>query len=134
MKRLLIAALLASASVSVFAAEPRKVDFTTVVVIDGKPMVDDFKCPEKAGKRDCETPFTVGELAYLSLERPVQNQSWTDAIKHDDLARAVRNAKDFTLLEDQKISIEAAMGPLWAPSVLGFVKSVIDPSETSKAP
>jgi hypothetical protein len=128
LKRIVIIGTLVALAVPAFAADAHKVDFTTPVVVDGKPQIDEFKCPLKDGKRECETPFTVGELAYFSLERPVQNQSWSDAIKHDDLARAVRTAKDFPLLDDQKIMIENAMGPLWSPSVLGFVKTVIEPA------
>ena len=90
MKKLIAIALLLN--VPAFAADaPRKVDFTTPVVVDGTPQIDEFRCPLKDGKRGCDTPFTVGELAYFSLERPAQNQSWSDAIKHDDLARAVQD-------------------------------------------
>ena len=119
-------------------AETKHVKFTTPVVIDDQPVINDIKCPLLASTppalphRDCQTPFTVGEMAYFSLERspPGQGaaqQSWTDAIKHDDLARAIRNADDFPLLDDQRISIESAMAPLWSPSILGFVSRVIDP-------
>ncbi len=128
LKRILVIGALCAIATPTFAAgAPRKVDFTTPVVIDGKPQVDEFKCPLKDGKRDCDTPFTVGELAYFSLERPVQNQSWAEAIKRDDLAHAVRVAKDFPLLDDQKIMIENAMGPMWSPAILGFIKTVIEP-------
>ena len=131
LKQILIFGILI-ASPAIAADAPRHVDFTTPIVVDGKPQIDEFKCPlDKVGKRDCDTPFTVGELAYFSLERPQQNQSWSDAIKHDDLARAVRAAKDFPLLDDQKIMIENAMGPLWSPAVLGFVKTVIEPTTES---
>ncbi len=131
-KAIAICSVLLSTAYSFAADPPRKIDFTTPVVVDGKPQIDEFKCPLKDGKRECETPFTVGELAYFSLERPAQNQSWSDAIKRDDLARAVRTAKEFPLLDDQKIMIENAMGPLWSPATLGFVKTVIEPTEVAK--
>lgn len=125
-RTILIAALCALATPAI--AEAKHVKFTTDVVIDGVPVVNDAKCPDH---KACQTPYTVGELAYMSLERPpVQGmgpQSWTDALKHDDLARAIRDADDFLLLDDQRISIEAAMGPIWSPAVLGFVARVIDP-------
>lgn len=136
MARLTVSALtLLAIGIGAFSAQAvetaRRVDFTTPVVVDGQLQIDEFKCPLKDGKRACDTPFTVGELAYFSLERPAQNQSWADAIKRDDLARAVRAAKDFPLLDDQKTMIEAAMGPLWSPAILGFVKTVIEPTPTA---
>lgn len=119
-------------------AEAKHVKFTTDVVIDGQPFINEVKCPLVDGKRACQTPFTVGELAYMSLERsPVPGmapQSWTDAIKRDDLAHAIRNADDFLLLDDQRTSIETAMAPIWSPSVLGFVSNVIDPPTQSAVP
>lgn len=125
-------------------AETKHVKFTTEVVIDGQPVINEVKCPMLpavqatattpaiVAHRDCQIPFTVGEMVYISLERPVggQPQSWTDAIKHDDLAHAVRNAEDFPLLDEQRISIEAAMAAspyFGSPAILGFVARVIDP-------
>jgi hypothetical protein len=138
MKRIVLVSLLCAVSVSA-SAEMKHVKFTTPVIIDGQPVVDEVKCPiiPTTGKRECQTPFTVGEMAYLSLERPpaggVAQQSWTDAIKHDELAHAVRNADDFPLLDDQRISIEAAMAPLWSPLILGFVNRVIDPPTSTSS-
>lgn len=136
-KAVLIFGLIPIASLAF--AEPRKVDFTAPIVIDGKPLIDDFKCPipiDKDGKptgpRPCETPASVGEMAYFALERPTPGQHWEDAIKRDDLARAIRNAKDFPLLDDQRTMIETAMGPLWSPRILGEVKAIIDPASTKK--
>jgi hypothetical protein len=76
----------------------------------------------------------VGEVSYLSLERRVDNQSWADAIKRDDLARAVRTAKDFTLTDDQRATIENAVAPLWMAGWLGFIKGVIDPAPGAAGP
>lgn len=131
MKKLIIVTAALCAFASHALAEGKHVKFTTEIVIDGAPIINEVKCPMVAAHRDCQTPFTVGELAFMSLERPpaqgMAPQSWTDAIKHDDLARAVRTADDFLLLDDQRISIEAAMAPIWSPAILGFVSRVIDP-------
>lgn len=132
----LIAALCALATAAI--ADAKHVKFTTEIVIDGQPVVNEVKCPSADGKRTCQTPFTVGELAYMSLERPpapgMAPQSWADAIKRDDLAHAIRNADDFLLLDDQRTSIEAAMAPIWNPAVLGFVARVIDPPSPPATP
>lgn len=106
----------------------KKIDFTTPIVVDGKPVIDDFKCPPVAGKRECETPMTVGELAYYALQKPQPNQSWADGIKRNDLARAVRTATDYPLLGEQLATIENAIGPLGVSNgVIGAVAAVIDP-------
>lgn len=132
MKPLLVASILSMAATSAFSASA-KIDFTTPIVVNGQPLIDDFKCPvSKDGKRSCETAATIGELAYFALERPTQGQNWADAIKRDDLARAIREAKDFPLLADQRTMIEDAMGPLWSPAILGAVKSIIDPEGSNK--
>lgn len=145
MKKLIAAALVAMSSSA--HAEAKHVKFTTPIIIDGQPLVNDIKCPvipgdpdiEKSNPkdpkafahRDCQIPFTVGELAYYALESaPVQGQpaqNWTDAIKRDELAKAIHGADDFTLLDDQRTSIETALAPRWVPSVLGFIAHVIDP-------
>lgn len=121
--------ILVSISIAASAEETKKIDFTTAIVVDGKPVVDDFKCPLKPdGKRDCETPMTVGELAYFALQKPQQNQSWTDGVKRNDLAHLVRDAKDFPLSGDQLATIENAIGPLGVSNgVIGAVAAVIDP-------
>lgn len=107
----------------------KKIDFTTPIVVDGKPVIDDFKCPLKPdNKRDCETPMTVGELAYFALQKPQQNQSWTDGVKRNDLAHLIREAKDFPLSGDQLATIENAIGPVGVSNgVIGAVAAVIDP-------
>ena len=134
---LCLSAVLAAAlafPASARADGPRKVDFTAPVVVDGKPVIDDIKCPfDKDNKHTCDTPFTVGELSFLSLEHFQDHQSWADAIKHDDLARAIRMARDFPLLDDQKIEIEQAAGPLWSPGILGAIRDVIDPRPAAPA-
>jgi hypothetical protein len=136
LKKLILIGALCALSSHAFA-EAKHVKFTTEVVIDGVAVVNEVKCPmiaatpTVAAHRDCQTPFTVGELAYMSLERApgpgVAQQSWTDAVKHDDLAHAIRNADDYPLLDDQRIMIQSAMGPIWSPAILGFVARVIDP-------
>ena len=69
--------------------------------------------------------YTLGELAYLSLERPTQGQTWQDGVRGDELARNIRAAKDWPLLKDQVTMIETAMGPLWGPALLGAVAAII---------
>lgn len=126
--RLLIVAALALCAIPAFADEVKKIDFTTPIVVDGKPVIDDFKCPPVAGKRECETPMTVGELAYFALQKPQQGQSWADGIKRNDLARAVRTATDYPLLGEQLATIENAIGPIGVSNgVIGAVAAVIDP-------
>jgi hypothetical protein len=132
---ILIGALCVLVVTAASAADVKSIKFTTPIVIDGIPSINEIKCPviPATGKRDCQTPFTVGELAYMSLEKPQDRGqtplSWTDAIKHDDLARAVRNAEAFPLLEDQRIMIESALASAgFSNAVLGFIKDVIDPS------
>lgn len=134
-KYVLVAASLGFALPAV--AQTATVDFTAPIVIDGASMIDDLKCPshkdaknpDGAPVRDCDTKLTLGELSYLMLERPAQNQDWTVAVKRDDLARAVRNANAFTLLPDQRTMIEAAIGPYMAPSVVGAVNRMLPPAK-----
>ena len=103
------------------------VDFTKQVFIEGTPMINPIKCPpDKDGKSSCEIPITLGELCYYSLERSVPTQTWETAIKRDELAKAVRNSKDFVLLDDQLKLIEEAMGPIWPPQVLGEVNKMVN--------
>ena len=103
------------------------VNFTQQVFIEGTPMINPIKCPpDKDGKSSCEVPITLGELCYYSLEREIPSQTWETAIKRDELAKAIRNAKDFVLLDDQSKLIEEAMGPIWPPQVLGEVNKMIN--------
>ena len=136
--RVLLVACAALAATAAFAADAgRHVDFTQGIVVDGVPVVDDFLCPfpvdpatgRVTGPRPCQTTMTVGSFAYFSLRRPVQGQSWADAIKRDDLAKAVRTAKDFPLLDDQLTTIETAMTPGAPAGMLGAVARIIDPKE-----
>lgn len=129
MRGLIIACSFLTTVSFAFADEVKKVDFTTPIVVDGKPVINDFKCPPKPdGKRDCETPLTVGELAYYALQKPQPNQSWADGLKHNDLAHAIREAKDYPLLNEQLAMIENAIGPMGVPNgVIGAVAAVIDP-------
>ena len=102
------------------------VDFTAPLQVDGQPIVNDLKCPaDKDGKRPCSTPTTLGELAFLFLERPQQGQDWTAAIKRDDLAHAIREAKAFPLLPDQLSTIQAALGPYLSPAIIGVVNKML---------
>lgn len=141
MKNLALAGTLSLVLVS--SASAASIDFTRPVIVDGKPLIDDQKCPLKSDKddakgalkRECETPVTLGELCYIFLERPMEHQTWTEALKHDDLAKALRRSKDFPLLDDQRIMIEAALGPFLPPVTLGVVAGMIDPRpEASAAP
>ena len=127
MKRIVLASLLL-APISASADDVKKIDFMTPVIVDGTPIIDDFKCPLVDGKRKCETPFTVGEVVFWSLQRPAQGQTWAIAVKRNDLSRAVRTAKDFPLLPDQLATIEDAIGSLqWSPATVGAIAAVIDP-------
>lgn len=132
MNRISLAILACLTTTPLLADDTRKIDFTTPIVVDGTPVINDNKCPlptDKPGPRPCDTPFTLGELAYIALERPVQNQTWADGLKRDDLARGIRNAKDWPLLKDQSDMIEAAMGPLYAPPILGAAAAILDPQK-----
>lgn len=135
MRAILIVAF-CTIAIPTFADETKKIDFTTPIVVDGKPVVDEFHCPvpvDKTGKptgepRPCETPMTVGELAYFALQKAQPNQSWADGIKRNDLAHLVRTATDFPLSGDQMATIENAIAPLGVSNgVLGAVAAVIDP-------
>ena len=106
-------------------AEDRKVDFTQAIIIDGKPVINDIACPIKDGKRPCEDVATFGEFIYFVLEMPTRDQSWTDAIKRDDLARRIRTAKDWSITGDQIAMIQRAAGPVLAPSVLGVISKFL---------
>ena len=117
--------LLASAALA--ADEPQAmVDFTVAVVVDDAPIIDDIKCPaNKDGKRPCATPVTLGELCFLFLERPTQDQNWMTAVKRDDFARAIRSAKAFPMLDDQRKMIEDALGPFLSPGIIGAVNRLL---------
>lgn len=133
MRLLAVALFSVVAATAALADDVKKIDFTTPIVIDGVTMVNDFKCPPKSdGKRECETPMTVGELAFWALEKPPPGQTWTDGTGRDDLARAVRNATDFPLLGNQRSWIENAVAALCAQfnlsnAVLSAVAAVIEP-------
>lgn len=134
MRLLAVAFFSTVAATAVLADDAKKIDFTTPIVVDGVTIVNDFKCPAKAldSKRDCETPMTVGELAFWSLERPQPNQSWADGVRRDDLAHSVRTAIDFPLLGEQRAMIENAVASLCAQvnlsnGVLSAVAAVLEP-------
>lgn len=121
------------------AEDAPTVDFTLQIVVDGNPFINDFKCPlhkdlnaktsDAPQIRDCDTKMTLGELAYLGLERPTETQDWESALKHDDLAHAVRTAKNFPLLPEQRTMIEKALGSFVTPSVIGAIAKMLSPGK-----
>lgn len=139
MKNLMLAGAISLALVFPAFAGSVRIDFTQPVFVEGKPFIDDQKCPLKTDKddpkrepkRECETPMTLGELCFLFLERPFEHQTWTEALKRDDLARAIRSAKDFPLLDDQRAMIETAIGPVLPPVTLGVIAGMIDPKSAA---
>lgn len=128
---------LAFAAVAV--ADDRKIDFTRPIVIDGNPLADDVKCPMpkdsngniiRDGKRPCDDLATFGGLLYFVLEAPTRDQTWTDGVKRDDLARGIRNATDWSITADQIDMIKKAAGPALSPQVLGALSKLLGTSET----
>jgi len=144
MKTALIATIVAS-SVAAFAAradEIRKIDFTSPIVVDGKPVIDDILCPVSVDQNDkpikdakgetsrpCETPYTVGAVAFYSLRTFAQGQDWQSAIRRYDLGVVVRHAEDYPATRDQLDTIEKAMGPNWTPSILAAARAIMDPGK-----
>jgi hypothetical protein len=110
-----------------FAAdEPMKIDFTqTSEDGDGHRMIDEGACPrDKDGNRACQTPLTLGEASYRSLRAidppgPGHPSPSADDLAHrDDLARAVRRATDYPLLDKDRELIKAQIARVYPSGAL----------------
>lgn len=101
MKTITLAVLLFAFALPAFAAdEPKKIDFTQVLMSDDGPIVDDIACPPDrvTGVRPCDTPITLGETVYRALNAPERDMTWEEGLKRSDLARALRKKPDWPLL------------------------------------
>lgn len=137
----LVFALALAALVSPALADdaPRKIDFTTPLVVDGVTVIDDVKCPAVVppgsppgtpAKPSCTTPVTIGDVIYRALtQRIVQGQPWLESKKWNDIARIVHHAKDYPLTDDQKTTIQTALAGVSSPGLIGAVADLIDPSK-----
>ena len=118
-----------SFGVAMAADEPKRVDFTQPFMDEDKPVINDFDCPpdRTTGARPCETPLTLGEMAYRALRAPEQGLSFEDGIKRDDLSRAVRKATDWPLLPADRDIIKKALARVFpSPALIGPAAKMLE--------
>lgn len=128
MKRLALLCVLLAGPV-LAADEPRKIDFTQPFTDDGKPVVDDASCPADrvTGTRACETPLTLGEMAYRALRAPEQGLTFDEGVKRDDLSHAIRKATEWPLLPADRDTIKKALARVFpSPALIGPAAKMLD--------
>lgn len=119
---LILAALSVPIVAAIAADEPRRIDFTQQLIdADGATFPDDGLCPfdQAMGKRTCATTLTLGRAAFYALRMNDTNIGWDDAVRRDELARSIRDAKDWPLLSNDKDLIRKLMPRLWPPAIIG---------------
>lgn len=108
----------------------KKINFTKSLYDDNAGVIiDEMVCPldQKTNKHSCETPLTVGEICYRALRMPEQGITWTEGIKRDDLAQAIRKSSDFSLLPADKELIQKVLARAFpSPAMIGQVAKVLD--------
>lgn len=121
--------LFALASVALAADEPRRIDFTQFLYDDDTPFVDEGICPQDrvTGKRPCETPMTLGKAIYYALRMTDQGSSWQELAHRNELARGIRDSKDWPLTASDKDVIKRVLPRLFpSPPLIAAVGKLID--------
>jgi hypothetical protein len=112
------------------ADQPAKIDFTQPLMDGDVPIVDDVLCPLDAAtrKQTCQTPLTLGHAIFYSRRAPEQGIDWKEAVRRDELATRVSEAKDWPLLDGDRQLIEKMLARLFpSPMFLGAAAKVLEP-------
>jgi hypothetical protein len=106
------------------ADEPRRIDFTQSLMDGDAPIVDDVQCPN----RSCSTPLTLGNAVYYSRRVPEQGLDFREAVRRDEVATRVREARDWPLLDADRAMIEKMLARLYpSPMFLGAAARILEP-------
>lgn len=138
MRLIALFAALCLASTAFAADEPRKIDFTQVIMDDdGCPISDNEKLtPVRTSatlaKPECPRPekmtppdLTLGMAAYHALVMGEPNLSWEENTRRRDLGKSIRFSKEWPLLPSDLELIKKAMVKLWGPEVIGAANDLL---------
>lgn len=125
--------IIGAAMALIMSSAATAADFSTVIKdIDGKDVVDDFKCPPdpRTGARSCEDKLTLGRAVANALLQTVQGDDADARGKLDrwELARRVAHGGVVQLDAPDTTMVIKRIGAVYAPSVVGPAVSLLDPN------
>lgn len=116
---------------SALAEEPRKINFTTVMLNqDDKPMLEcvDDPPPKKDEACKVQQPVTLGMVVMRALVMPEQGLAPDVSLKRGQLALHVYKSEDAILTAEEITTIKTQMAKIYSPLVIARAFPILDPA------
>lgn len=123
--------LMATLSFPAFAEEPRKINFTTVILNqDEKPMRECADDPAPKKDEECKLwqSVTIGMVVMRALAMPEQGLAADVSLKRGQLALRVYKAEDAVLTAEEVTTIKTQMAKMYSPLVIARAFPILDPA------
>ena len=131
MKKYLLVLLFLSSSAVFAADEPRKIDFTTVLLDpDDKPMSECADDPLPKEARDCVTrrPITLGLIALGALAQYEQGTAPEEVAKRGALGLELYKSTGATLTPEDIVLLKKQIAKRYTPLMAIRAFRLIDPT------
>lgn len=129
--RVVLALLVSVLSIPALAEEPRKINFTTVMLNqDDKVMTEcaDDPAPKKDAECKVMQNVTLGMVVMRALVVPEQGLAPDISLKRGQLALRVYKSEDAVLTAEEITSIKTQMAKVFSPLVIARAFPILDPA------